>query len=283
MEEKESWLPLSRGLVKHLKGMSGNSVKVFIYILIRAGFRGEMKGKMAISFSDLAMELGMHYMTAYRAVKELVPRYLTYVAARNRHEITVFTVQKYKVVADFLKDSSASSYEREEVPPFAPKKGERKGRTVQGTKTVAPESPNKLKKREEELIELLSEYRHTEVIEEFFNLFVDVEKREDEDPSVIDKLVILKDLKIFLQGYSKENEGNTETVLNAAINRMMKPELKSKLYFDLQIPAKWQDYLKQVMDGIEDEYPIQKTVQDFKEYIPTMLILPLELLARWRV
>jgi len=264
----ESWLPLSRGLVKHLKGMSGNSVKVFIYILIRAGFRGEMKGKMAISFSDLAMELGMHYMTAYRAVKELEPKYLTYVPARNRHEITVFTVQKYKVVSDFLADSSASSSEREELPPFAHKEGKRKRGTVEGAQTVAPESPNKLKNREEELIDLLSEYTNSEVIEKFMDLFVEIEKREYEEPTVADKIFILKDLKTFIQEYSKESEGDSESILYAAIERMMKPELKRNLFFDPHIPAKWQDYLKQVMDGIEDEYPIQKTVEDFKEFIP---------------
>ena len=202
IEGKQSWLPLSRGLVKHLKGMSGNSVKVFIYILIRASFRGEMKGKTVISFSDLSMDLGIHYMTAYRAVKELVPKYLTYVPARNRHEITVFTVQKYKVVADFLVDSSASSYEREEVSPFALKKRKRKGGTVEGSQTVAPESPNKLKKREKELIELLSEYRHPEVIMDLVCLFVPPERRKNyEDISVDDKLSFLKNLKSFIQSH----------------------------------------------------------------------------------
>ena len=194
--------------------------------------------------------------------------YLTYVPARNRHGITVFTIQKYKVVADFLKDSSASSYEREEVSPFAHEKGRRKRRTVEGSQAVVQANPNKLKNREEELIELLSEYRRTEVIEEFLDLFVEVEKREYEEPSVIDKMAILKDLKTFTQEYSIESECNSESVLYAAIERMMKPELKSNLYFDPKIPTKWQDYLKQVMEGIVDDNSIKNTVEDFKEFIP---------------
>ena len=269
IEEKESWLPFSRGLVKHLKDMSGNSVKVFIYILIRAGFRGEMKGKTVISFSDLATELGMHYMTAYRAVKELIPQYLIYVPARNRHEITVFTVQKYKVVADFLADSSTSSYEREEVPPFAPKKGKRKGRASKSAQTDAPESPNKLKKREEELIKLFSEYTQSNMVKSYLTLFKTPEMREDgRNISLSEKITILSELKDLIQSQNDEDGRCTELHLYKAIKRILKQDSKRPLYFNTNNNRGWKQYLTKVLDDVIEKHPKLKSISEYKEFDP---------------
>lgn len=211
----------------------------------------------------------MHYMTAYRAVKELIPQYLTYVPARNRHEITVFTIQKYKVVADFLKDSSASSYEREEVSPFAHEKGKRKRRTVEGSQAVVQRSPNKLKKREEELIELLSEYSQRDMVKNYLTLFKTREMhQEGGDISLSKKITILTELKGLIQSQNDEDGRCTELHLYKAIQRILERDSKRPLYFDANNNRAWKQYLKKVINGVIEEHPKLKSISEFKEYYP---------------
>ena len=111
----ETYVPLSRGLEAHLPKLSGLAVKLYIKSLIRAKFTGPDKGKFSASFSDLALELGVHYQSVYKAAKELKPYYITWKPARNQYGGTVFEVQRFKTVEDFALSHTTKSNTKSEV------------------------------------------------------------------------------------------------------------------------------------------------------------------------
>lgn len=111
----ETYVPLSRGLEAHLPKLSGLAVKLYIKSLIRAKFSGPDKGKFSASFSDLALELGVHYQSVYKAAKELKPYYITWKPARNQYGGTVFEVQRFKTVEDFALSHTTKSNTKSEV------------------------------------------------------------------------------------------------------------------------------------------------------------------------
>jgi len=97
----ESYAPISRGLRKHLAGLSGNAVKLYLELLLAADFAGPHKGKVAATFTELATRLKMHRITIYKAAKKLKPKYITWEGAKNQLDTTIFTIVKYKSVEDF--------------------------------------------------------------------------------------------------------------------------------------------------------------------------------------
>lgn len=109
-QSDETWVPLSRGLRDHLAGMAtGCRLALYIYLLIEAKHTGLHKGKVAASFSDLALALGVHYSTLYKAAQWLKEQgYITYEPAKNQWSVTVFTVTKYKNVEDFIPSNAFS-------------------------------------------------------------------------------------------------------------------------------------------------------------------------------
>ena len=111
----ETYVPLSRGLEAHLRKLSGLAVKLYIKSLIRARFIGPDKGKFSASFSDLALELGVHYQSVYKAAKELKPYYIIWKPARNQYGVTVFEVQRFKTVEDFAFSHITKSSTKSEV------------------------------------------------------------------------------------------------------------------------------------------------------------------------
>lgn len=111
----ETYVPLSRGLEAHLPKLSGLALKLYIKSLIRAKFTGLNKGKFSASFSDLALELGVHYQSVYKAAKELKPYYITWKPARNQYGGTVFEVQRFKTVEDFALSHTTKSSTKSEV------------------------------------------------------------------------------------------------------------------------------------------------------------------------
>ncbi len=111
----ETYVPLSRGLEAHLPKLSGLALKLYIKSLIRAKFIGPDKGKFSASFSDLALELGVHYQSVYKAAKELKPYYITWKPARNQYGGTVFEVQRFKTVEDFALSHTTKSNTKSEV------------------------------------------------------------------------------------------------------------------------------------------------------------------------
>jgi hypothetical protein len=97
----ESYAPVSRGLRKHLAEMTGNAVKLYLELLLSAAFAGPKKGQVAVSFEELAMNLKMHKQTAYKTARTLRPYFIDWEAAKNQHDVTVFTIQRYKSIKDF--------------------------------------------------------------------------------------------------------------------------------------------------------------------------------------
>jgi hypothetical protein len=104
-----TYVPLSRGIREHLSRLSGNAVKLYIDLLATAGFSGANKGQVAASFGELASELKMHRDTVHKAACELRPYYLDWKPARNQHDVTIFTIQRYKSVEDFAYGGKTAS------------------------------------------------------------------------------------------------------------------------------------------------------------------------------
>ncbi len=105
----ETYVPLSRGLDEHLERMPGDSLRVFIHLLLNAVYAGPNRGKCATSFGAIATHLGVSYEVARRAAKKLTPRYVIYVPAKNQHGVTVFEILRNKTVPDFAPTKSAAS------------------------------------------------------------------------------------------------------------------------------------------------------------------------------
>lgn len=105
----ETFVCLSRGWCEHLAKLSGNAVKLYNWLLIKAKFSGPDKGKITASFREIGMELRVHFQTVHKAAKELRPRYITWEAAKNQHGVTIFTVQRYKAIEDFAVSRRAKS------------------------------------------------------------------------------------------------------------------------------------------------------------------------------
>jgi hypothetical protein len=105
----ESYQPFSRGLRKHLAGLSGNSVKLYVELLLAADFAGPHKGKVAATFTELSTRLNMHRVTVFKAAKKLRPRYIIWDRAKNQFDTTIFTIQRYKSVQDFACSRRATS------------------------------------------------------------------------------------------------------------------------------------------------------------------------------
>ncbi len=105
----ETFECLSRGWCEHLAKLSGNAVKLYNWLLIKAKFCGPDKGKVAASFREIGMELRVHFQTVHEAAKELRPKYITWEAAKNQHGVTIFAVQRYTAIEDFAVSRRAKS------------------------------------------------------------------------------------------------------------------------------------------------------------------------------
>lgn len=103
----ESYAPVSRGLRKHLPTMSGNAVKLYMDLLLSAAFTGPNKGRVAVSFAELALGLQMHKQTVHKAARELRPYFIHWSGVKNQHGVTVFTIQKFKSIKDFAVSRTA--------------------------------------------------------------------------------------------------------------------------------------------------------------------------------
>ena len=107
----ESYIPLSRGLKDHLPGMAkGYRLALYIYLLLEASYKGKYKGKVSVSFPEIAILFEVHPQTIYKAARELREGgYITYTGAKNQHSATVVTICKYKTVEDFIRPAAVSS------------------------------------------------------------------------------------------------------------------------------------------------------------------------------
>lgn len=100
------YVPLRRGILSHLHGMTGNEVKVYIALLCLADHR---TGKVKVTTRDLADGLDLNRSSISDALRRLAEphndsgtRYIGYKPGKNQYEATTITILKY------LKDSSAA-------------------------------------------------------------------------------------------------------------------------------------------------------------------------------
>ena len=94
--ELKGYVPLRRGLLKHLAIMSGSELKVYNALLILGDFR---TGRVNISLSDLADKIGLSYKIVQVAAKRLkAMRYIGITPAKNQWNDTKFVVLKWKMV-----------------------------------------------------------------------------------------------------------------------------------------------------------------------------------------
>jgi len=96
----ESFQPFSRGLIAHMKYLSGNAIKLFTYILLRVKATGEEKGCFSAFVFDCCEDLGWIAKTWYKTLKE-IDSYIEYKNQKSRHHPFTITVKKYKGTNDF--------------------------------------------------------------------------------------------------------------------------------------------------------------------------------------
>jgi hypothetical protein len=83
---------IRRGLRPHLREMSGNAVKFYLWLHLSADFRS---GEVEASYEDMARALGWSSKTLQRAVDELARRYIAVQLAANQHELTRISILNY--------------------------------------------------------------------------------------------------------------------------------------------------------------------------------------------
>lgn len=202
IDGKESWLPLSRGLDKHLPYLSGNAVKVFLHILINAHWFGESKGKYTASINQIATELRMGYMATYNAVRDLNPRHVIFEAGKNQYSSSVFTIRNYKTVKDFGASTEKKANEKPTGGAVSMDFQSEKTNPLESTVENASQfHKNKKNIKEEaneslkEFREILSHYSQPELIEKYLSLFVGLKQLANGTALPIQlKVAILKEL-----------------------------------------------------------------------------------------
>lgn len=66
-----SYVPLSRGIIPYLKSYSGNAIKLYIYLLLIAEWKGDYKGVAEFTFNEVEEKVSVTKKTAIRALHEL--------------------------------------------------------------------------------------------------------------------------------------------------------------------------------------------------------------------
>lgn len=153
----ETYVPLSRGIVEHLKVLKGTPLTVYVYLLAEAKYTGSGKGTLKKKISDIASDIEIDYKTVHLALNKLKDKYITIKPAKNQHSLTEFKILKYKTVYDFAKveQQPESPVATPEAPPVA--KGEQlpkllpkqKESTVENSNNnTSLQSPKKLRSKE---------------------------------------------------------------------------------------------------------------------------------------
>ena len=104
----ETYAPISRGLIEHLRSLTAAALKVYLWLLLTAAWKGAMKGKVAVSVREISGATSLGRSTISRALAELEPYYIERIAeGRNQHDQSIFKIRKYKTVSDFRAGSVA--------------------------------------------------------------------------------------------------------------------------------------------------------------------------------
>ena len=105
MKTDDLFVPTSTGLAEHIPDLSGNAIKIYIFILLKAKMFDPEAGTFHKSITDLCSILKISRSSFYKAIKELSPKYLKIKPGKNECVITKFTVVKYKKLSDFTRFS----------------------------------------------------------------------------------------------------------------------------------------------------------------------------------
>ena len=99
----ETYVPLSRGIRDHLIRMTGNEVKLYLYLLINARFNGPKKGQVTGTFAEISESLGWHYETTRKTMRSLIKQKYIYFLKKaiNQHSTNLIFIHKYKALSDF--------------------------------------------------------------------------------------------------------------------------------------------------------------------------------------
>jgi hypothetical protein len=90
------WTPIRRGLRPHLRDMSSNAVKLYLWLHLSAQFSGANRGSVESSYDDIARELGWNQKKLQRTIDELRARpYIEVVLAANQHRLTRIRILNY--------------------------------------------------------------------------------------------------------------------------------------------------------------------------------------------
>jgi hypothetical protein len=90
-----NFVMLRRGFREHLPGMSGNAVKLYVWLHLSASFSGPMRGYGVASYEDIARSLRWNQKALQRALTEMECRYIEIQRAANQHELTTIRIIKY--------------------------------------------------------------------------------------------------------------------------------------------------------------------------------------------
>jgi hypothetical protein len=87
------FVKIRRGLRPHLRDMSGNATKLYLWLHLSADFR---TGDVDSSYEDIARALGWGSKTLQRAIDELSGKYIGVELAANQHELTRISIWNYQ-------------------------------------------------------------------------------------------------------------------------------------------------------------------------------------------
>ncbi|MBV9888336.1 MAG: hypothetical protein JO119_17460, partial [Acidobacteria bacterium] len=92
------FVQLRRGLLEHLGQMSGNATKLYVWLLMTAGWKGPLKGHVLASFADVGRSLMFSSKTLQRACDELEhgPRpFIVVQRAANQYSMTRIRILRF--------------------------------------------------------------------------------------------------------------------------------------------------------------------------------------------
>lgn len=101
-KHSDSFVPLPRSWLDRLNSVSGNALKLLIFLLIEARFSGPQKGMVAVSFRELALELRIGRQSVVRAAHQLREQgVIDWVGGKNQYGVTVFRILEYPTAVAF--------------------------------------------------------------------------------------------------------------------------------------------------------------------------------------
>lgn len=174
---KESWQPLSRGFIPHMEYLSGDQIKLYIYLLLSAKAVGKEAGKLSRSAVDMADDLGWDRRKVYKIIGT-IDAYISHKLPRNRHGKIEVSILNYKNIGEFYCPTYRSTNVDSKVDSNGPVK-----RTVTTSKladTNVLQAPNKDNKdnKDNNIAANAAKGLHQELIELFFNGYKKLKKRK---------------------------------------------------------------------------------------------------------